>query len=166
MSNIKEIIIEFVKCSYPVKLDVLAQTVSRKANTYNYNLFKVLDELIKDKKIYVLKNDEVYFIFPESIEIVTSMFNDGESKIYTISITKDNCDLDIGFDYLPCLADLVDKISSLTFINNYFNKEELIELLMSVNEKNWPETDEEFCGGMRCDDLHTNDNILIHFLKN
>lgn len=166
MSNIKEIIIDFVKSSYPVKLDVLAQTVSRKSSTFNYNLFEILNELIKEKKIYVLKNDEIYFIFPESIEIVTSMFSEKKKKIYKISIIKYDFIFDFEFDTLPRLADLVDKISSLTFINNYFNKEELITLLMNVNEKNWPETDEEFCGGMRCDDLHTNDNILIHFFKN
>lgn len=51
MSNIKEIIINFVKSSYPVKLDVLAQTVSRKSSTFNYNLFEILDELIKEKDL-------------------------------------------------------------------------------------------------------------------
>lgn len=81
MSNIKEIIINFVKSSYPVKLDVLAQTVSRKSSTFNYNLFEILDELIKEKKIYVLKNDEIYFIFPESIEIVMSMFSEKRNYI-------------------------------------------------------------------------------------
>lgn len=166
MSNIKEIIIEFVKCSYPVKLDVLAQTVSRKANTYNYNLFEVLDELIKDEKIYVLKNDDVYFIFPESIEIVTSMFNDGESKLYTISITKDNCTLDVGFDYLPCLADLVNKISSLKYVQDINKTKEIIELLMNVNDENWPETDVDFCGSVQFGGIDKKDIISISFFLN
>ncbi len=166
MSNIKEIIIDFVKNSYPVKLEVLAQTVSRKTTTFNYNLFEILDELIKEKKIYVLKNDEIYFIFPESIEIVTSMFNTGKYNLYTISITKDNYTLDIGFDYLPCLADLIDKISSLKYVQDINKTKEIIELLMNVNDENWPETGGDFCGYVQFGGIDKKDIISISFFLN
>lgn len=162
MSNIKEIIIDFVKNSYPVKLDVLAQTVSRKSSTFNYNLFEILDELIKEKKIYVLKNDEIYFIFPESIEIVKSMFSE-KKKVYKISIVKYDFIFDFEFDTLPRLADLIDRISSSTFVNNYFNKEEVIKFLTNVDEKNWPATDEKFCGSIL---MNGNYSISIHFSVN
>lgn len=162
MSNIKEIIIDFVKSSYPVKLDVLAQTVSRKSSTFNYNLFEILNELIKEKKIYVLKNDEIYFIFPESIEIVTSMFSE-KKKIYKISIVKYDFIFDFEFDTLPRLADLIDRISALkTGIKN-FKKEEIIELLNNNDipiESNWPETNETFCGSIP---MNRHYSISIHF---
>lgn len=165
MSNIKEIIINFVKSSYPVKLDVLAQTVSRKSSTFNYNLFEILDELIKEKKIYVLKNDEIYFIFPESIEIVMSMFSE-KKKLYKISIIKYDFIFDFEFDTLPCLADLIDRISSLKTEIRNFNKVELIELLNNNDipiESNWPATDEKFCGSIP---MNRHYSTSIHFSIN
>lgn len=165
MSNIKEIIIDFVKSSYPVKLDVLAQTVSRKSSTFNYNLFEILNELIKEKNIYVLKNDEIYFIFPESIEIVTSMFSE-KKKVYKISIVKYDFIFDFEFDTLPRLADLIDMISSLKTEIKNFNKVELLELLNNNYihvESNWPETNETFYGSIS---LNRNYSISIHFSLN